>query len=582
MEDKGLKKFTDDLFQSAKKARQKYELRWYIADNFYENNHFVKAVNQLGQLEPVKFPKGIQVRPIPRAKKQLNSQINLTLQNNPRWTIYPRFDITDQNRATFEKRVKRIGNWFDDLWYYLHVKDQIRKLVSNSYRYNVGYAEIGGDNNGNIFLDVYDPYDIWHESGISHLKETSFLIKGVSRTLQYVRDAKKSDGEYLYDPEKTAKLKTENRLAISDWKNIRLQEKGKGAVQMIEDPRVGRVFLKEIWFKDGEYWNLVTECQGEILRNDKTEYKDLPFVSLKPQEGLLYQPSPFEDLIPMNKAIDILTALVEGYTRTTAIGRYLKNKNSKLKRLLNEHGEIVEYEGMIAPTAMPVPPLPSSVFSALNLYVNFMDEIGTSVVTFGKVPSGVKAYKALESLKNSEFSNLQTSISLLESTLEEIAEKIIDLADSYFTKPVTIYHLNNGKPDYFKLISANNSAEAENSTSDAIPIDSKYTVKVEIENGISYTEEGKRESYMALADKGYLPKEEVLKAFKFSNAGEIIEEMEREKARKTSIVESAEFGMLPPETRIKILKDLGVNIGEDVNAKISLNNILGNNQGENL
>ncbi len=555
-------KLVSDLFSSANQARRKHEMRWYLADNFYENNHFVKAMNQLGKLEPVKFPKGIQIRPIPRAKKQLNSLVNLVIYNNPRWVIYPRVDFKDDDeKQNYEDYTKRVGQWFDDLWSFLNLKDQIRKLVFYGFKYNVGYAEIGGDNEGNIFVDAYEPYEIWHDAGISDLKEASFLIKGVSRTLKYVKEAKDQDGQFLYNPEVTKNLKVENRLAISEWKNIRLQEQNKGAPKMVEDERVGRVFIKETWVKNGETWDLITECQGKKLRETaKTEFKELPWIMYKPQEGLIHQGSPFEDLIPMNKAIDILTALVEGYTRTTAIGRYAKHKMSKVERILNEHGEIIEYEGNQPPIQMQIAPLPASVFNTLQLYINFMDEIGTSVVSFGKVPKGVKAYKALESLKNSEFSNLQTSIDLLAKTLEDMAEKIMDFADKYFTEPVTIFHLNNGKPDYFKLVSANNSIAAENSESDAVPIGSKYKVKVEIESGMAYTEEGKRESYMQLADKGYLPKDEVLKAFKFSNVGEIIEKLEAEKNKQTSIVQSAEFGALSPETRMKILAELGVSV----------------------
>lgn len=568
-------KLVTDLFKSADQARRKHEMRWYLADNFYENNHFVKAMNQLGKLEPVKFPKGIQIRPIPRAKKQLNSLVNLVVYNNPRWVIYPRVDFNEAERKNYETHTKRIAQWFDDLWYFLNLKDQIRKLVFYGFKYNVGYAEIGGDNEGNIFVDAYEPYEVWHEAGISDLKETSYLIKGVSRTLKYVKEAKDQDGNFLYNPEETKNLKVENRLAISEWKNIRLREQNKGATQTIEDERIGRVFLKETWVKNGKMWTLITECQDKLLRSVETDHEELPWIMYKPQEGLIHQSSPFEDLMPMNKALDILTALVEGYTRTTAIGRYAKHKLSKVERILNEHGEILEYEGNQPPTQMQPSPLPASVFNTLQLYINFMDEIGTSVVSFGKVPKGVKAYKALESLKNSEFSNLQTSIDLLAKTLEEMAEKIMDFGDKYFNEPVTVFHINNGKPDYFKLVSAKNSVAGENPQSDAVPIGSKYKVKVEIESGMAYTEEGKRASYMELADKGYLPKDEVLKAFKFSNVGEIIEKLEAEKAKQTSIVQSAEFNSLPPETKLKILADLGVNVDQDIRAKIPLSGVLG-------
>ena len=574
----------NELFDSAKQARQKYELRWYLIDNFYENNHFVKQLNQLGQLEPVKFPKGVQIRPIPRAKKQIKSMVNMAVANDPRWAAYPRremyFDsegnlIDEKQLEKFSIYMKRIGQWFSDMWSFLDMKDQIRKLVFRAFKYNVAYAEVGADEKGNIFIDTYEPYDVWHEAGISSLKETSYFIKGVSRTLQYVKTAKGSDSDFLYDPQKTALLKPETRLAISEWKNIRLQEQSKGIPKEIKDERIARVFLKEVWIKDGSKWKLITECQGHILREVDTDFDELPFVAYSPQEGELYQTSPFEDLIPLNKAVDIMAALVESYTRTTAIGRMLKPRLSKVSRFLNEQGEVVEYEGVNPPQWQNTPPLPGSVFNTIQMWVNFMDEIGAAVVSFGKVPKGIKAAQALESLKNAEFSNMGESIAQLEKTLEEIGEKILDFADKYFTEdPILIPHIDGNKPDVFKIVSSK-SAHAITPADDIVPISSRYMVKVEIESGLSYTEEGKRDTYMALADKGYLPKEIVLEAFKFSNVGEIIEKLNKEKAEKVSIVQTPEFNALPPDKRLQILKDLGVEVGEAIPAKVPVAGILG-------
>jgi len=569
----GTAKLVLDLFNSANASRKKHEMRWYIGDNFLENNHFLKALNQLGQLEQIKFPTGIQIRPIPRAKKQIKSMVNLVLSNDPRWNIYPRPTIDlkkDPNAmAQYDETVRRLGQWFDDLWYFLDLKDQIRKLVTYGYKYNVGYIEIGGDPEGNIFCDAYEPYDIWHESGISELKETSFLIKGVSRTLQYIKNVKGQDSQPLYDPNATAQLKAESRLALSDWKNIRLLEQNKGATKGIEDERIARVFLKECWVKDGEEWTLVTESQGKTLREAKTGLKDLPFAAYSPQEGLLYQASELEDLIPMNKGIDIQAAMLEGYARTVAVARLLKQKMTKVTRSIGENGEIIEWEGAQPPVWLEPSAAPSSSVQVLQIYRDLMDEIGTSVVSFGKVPRGVKAAAALEQLKNVEYANAQTPIDRLAKTLEEVAEKILDTGSRYFTEPVTIPHVTDGKPDPFQLV-GENSVASFNEQSGAIPISAQYMVKVEIESGVAYTEEGKRDAIMQLWNAKLLPAEEVLKAFKYSNVSDIIARLQEEQAQQTSIVQTPEFKNLPPQLRLQILQSLGVNVSGDVSAKIPL------------
>jgi len=535
-------------------------MRWYLSDNFWENNHFVKQVNQLGQLEPIKFPKGIQVRPIPRAKKQIKSLVNLVVSRDPRWVIYPQPGMDAALTEKFDENARGVSEWMDALWYFLGLRRQIRKLVSHGFRYNVGYAEIGGDADGNIFLDTYEPYDIWHEMGIGELRESSWLRKGVSRTLEYIKNVKDAEGEPLYDPEVTARLKPSDRLALSDWKNIKLREQGRGHTTAITDPRVARQFLNEIWVKSGDTFDLITECEGEILREDKTELTEIPFVAYTPQEGPLYQPSPFDDLIPLNRGIDIIAAMIEGYARTVGVARLLKPKLSKVERVLNENGEMIEYEGPNPPTWMQPGPTPTVATDMVEILKGFMDEIGTSVISFGKIPPGVKAYRALESLQNAEFQNQQTSIDRLSDTLSEIAQKILECGDRYFKEPVDVNYIGReGTRQSLKLVSGVSMA-AENPQSDAIPISSKYGVKVEIESGLAYTAEGKRDTLLQLGDKGYLPKEEVLKGFKFSNVNEILEKLQEEKAHGVSIVETPEFAALPPELRLEILKTLGIKV----------------------
>lgn len=550
-------------------------MRWYLIDNFDENNHFVKQLNGLGQLEPIKFSKGIKIRPLSRAKKQIRSLVNIVLSNDPRWTIYPRptDDLADPAaEEQFNQTAMRMSQWFSDLWYFLDVKDRVRELVTYGFKYNVGYAEIGADEKGNIFIDTYEPYEIWHEPGIKSLKETSVLVKSVSRTLAYVKSATTGETETdpltgeekakpLYKPECVAKLKPETRFSLAEWKNVRLREQSRGNPKEIADERIARVFLKEVWLRDGDHWDIITECQGQILREEHTEFTELPFVSYKPFEGLLYSTSPYEDLIPLNQAIDIQVAMLEAYVRTVAVARFLKQKNAKLSKILNENGEIIEYEGQTPPTWLQPAPTPVATVDYLNILKESMDEIGTSVVSFGKVPKGVKAAQALDQLKNIEYANNQTPIDLLAKTLEEMAEKVLDLADRYFKDPVTVYHMTDGKPDFFKIVSQE-SVAAANPQSEAIPVSSKYMVKVEIESDMAFSEEGKRQTMMELYDKGLVPPEEVLKSYKMSNVEEILNKTAAAKAQGVSIVQTPEFAALPAQLRIQILEALGVDTNQ--------------------
>lgn len=557
----------NELFEACSKARQNYEFRWYLCDKFYEGEHFPSRLNYTtGRLERVQFPKGLKPRPIPRAKKIIDSLANLVLFEDPRWVVYPA-NLTPEekeNPEILEKiydNVRAINQFFQDAWHYLRIKDKARELVYLAAKYNVGFLEIGIDENGALFLDTYEPYDIYIPPDIKDLKEASFLIKVVRKTIKSLKDAKDFDGNPLYDQEAVAALKPDYKYSASEYKHIRYAEKFSMKPEL-RDEDIAQVLVKEAWLKETDGWRLITECQGKILRDTFVDYVNLPFVAYKFNEGLLYQTSLFEDLIPLNKALDILVALGEHYTRTMTIGKYLKYKGDKVERLLDEHGEFIEYEGARPPEPLPIQGLPASYFNLLGLIMSLMEERGAAIISFGKVPKGVKAWRAIESLKASEITNLNTPIKLFEKTLEELAERILDIGYRSFLEPYTIWKIEEGKPAPYQIVSA----QVAGKYPKAIPISTNYKVKVEIESGIAFTEEGKRMIIIELAKAGLIPPETLLDILQFGNTQEIIEKLRNwqraQKGMTVSIVDTPEWKILPPELREAILKVLGAQLPE--------------------
>jgi hypothetical protein len=218
-------KKVNQLFEVSSKKRQNFEFRWYLADKFYENEHFPKRLNYTtGVLERVQFPKGFQPRPIPRAKKIIDSLANLVLFEDPRWVIYPAH-LTEEERQDPEKlkkiyeNVKNIERFFQDAWHYLRIKDIARQLVYLAAKYNVGYVEVGINEEGALFLDVYEPFDIYHAPDLKDLNEASYLIKVVRKTIKSLKDAKNFEGEPLYDQEVLKEIKPEYKYSASEYKH---------------------------------------------------------------------------------------------------------------------------------------------------------------------------------------------------------------------------------------------------------------------------------------------------------------------------------------------------------------------------
>lgn len=518
-------KLINDIFDKTSEQRTKFEYRWYLTDNFYENNHFLKALRTTGTLEKVKFPKGISVEPIPRAKKQIDTMLNLLFLNDPKWQVYP-YELDEKSADN----AMRLQKFFEILWNALQIKEQFRKVAFNAMKHNVGYLEVGMDEAGRLFLDRYSAYQIYHEPNIEDLDETHFLIKVVPKTINELENSK------IYDQDVVKDLTPDYKYSSSEYKHIRESEKF-GSQSEIKDKRLQKVLLKEVWLKDGDQWYLTTECQGKILRQPTKIDYSLTFVAVTINEGQIYQTSLLEDLIPMNKKIDIIVAYLEQFFKVCTVGRLLEPAGAKVERILDQHGERIRYQGPQPPVWLESPQLSPVVINLLQLLINFMDEKGASVMSFGKVPTGVKAWRALESLKQIEVSNLQTAIDHLTGAMEKLGYKILEIIETGAVNPIPFVYQDKNE---FKQISAvsQNAYEVNyeyQSQESILPVSSKYRIKVEIEQGIAYTEEGKRQTVIELAKSGLIDKQTALESLKFSNVGEIVERSKQEAELKTML-----------------------------------------------
>ena len=80
-----------------------------------------------------------------------------------------------------------------------------------------------------------------------------------------------------------------------------------------------------------------------------------------------------------------------------------------------------------------------------------IEEQGASTSALNQLPQGVKSGVAIESVKQSEYSNLRIPSQQLKKTIKTITERMLDLA-SKFRQPQTVYSMDKGNPDYFDII----------------------------------------------------------------------------------------------------------------------------------
>uniref|UniRef100_A0A7V3JAE2 Phage portal protein n=1 Tax=candidate division CPR3 bacterium TaxID=2268181 RepID=A0A7V3JAE2_UNCC3 len=538
----------ETLWKQLEDARFRYTRQWYINWAFYENNHFVWWRKSTQTIDRVNPPKGSVLRAVPKARRQVEGVQNLILSSEPRWVVIP-----DEETKDADEVARRVNHFLQEGWQHWNVRDQLDELVLYALIYPYSVLEVGFDSlKDDIYVDVYDSFDIALPLNIKDIEEAPYVIKTKIMT--------KAELEANPDFENVSKVIYDNRLAASDMKEARLSDKFAAFKPQYEEFQT--VIVKEAWIKertkDGIRMRVITVAGGQKLREKVYNIHQYPFVVYKPFSGSFYQPAFIEKLIPLNKSLDVFVSQIENFTNVMVRGRYLKHKLSNISRLVNEDGEIVEYDS-VPPQPMEIPSLPNFLFVHTNNIEKWIEEAGTTTAALGKVPKGVRAYKAIESLKQSDFANLRVPVMKLQDVVQRLTEKVIDLAATNYLLPKTIYRMGDeDQPDYFKVIGeeglnhplGRELAERDN----AIVIKKSFRVKASIENALSYTEEGKRDTLRELYSAGIIGKRTLLEGFKFGNVSEILEEAKEE--TNISMIETPDFQLLPDELKQHILEYL--------------------------
>jgi len=267
----------EELLKSTTQARLGWEKRWYITDRFLEGLHFERVAQyKEGEVHLIrpKFTKGVEPIPIPRADKQVDSILNILFANDPVWKIYP---LTTEEGAI--ETAEKMSLFFDVLWDILEIKKKIKKATKYALCYNVGYLEVGIDFEGNLFIEDYAPWQIYHDVGIEDLNQTRFLVKVLRKPLEELKMNK------AYDQEILKEIKPEEKTSLSEFQDIRFKEKFTRQILFEEEEEKNFVLVKEVWIKHKGNWYLGTECQGKWLRKPTKVDYSLPFVAVQIYEG---------------------------------------------------------------------------------------------------------------------------------------------------------------------------------------------------------------------------------------------------------------------------------------------------------
>lgn len=526
----------EDMKMTAKNRRRIFERRWYDNNFFDDGFHFrylsrsSNKIVDLSERATIYTPQ----RSIPKTSRQIRGVANLLMSSDPTPTVYPEalapkasFDSPESYemalKATKEIAQKR-GWWLLNEWKTPDeseetILDKLALILLLTFKHGISYLKVWPDaHDEKINSSVRDAFDLYTLGNYTSIYHVPFIIDS---TPQLIAEIKANP---IFDQEQLKKISPDNRKASSEikeaymqarygrdttsdqsatlilnecfikeyvnennFKRIQAQEDGDKILKKVRgksDDVMGKPIIRHV-FTAGSVW----------LYDQYTSLSKYPYIDYRMEPGPLYQVPLIERFMPANKSLDSIVSRVERYTHTMVTGSWLKRRGENFKLNNIAGGQVIEYDAT-PPVQNQIAPIPPFVYEFISLLTNFIEEQGVSTTTLGKIPAGVKAHSAIESLKESEYANLIIATRRFTSMIKKVARTYFEIADEHYVDPHPVTQKVKGDVFNFSVIGegalkARRALKVE--TPDGVVSLSKNTVvDIEIEKGMAYTKEGQK------------------------------------------------------------------------------------------
>lgn len=622
----------DEMMSTAKNSRKQFERRWYDNNWFDDGIHFrylSRSQNKIVDLSE-KATLYNPLRAIPKASRQIRGVVNLLMSKDLIPVVFPEKvnfgaypQIQQQDPQTGQpamapnpelkkamdeaKRVAKLtGHWIEEEFENQDIKIKLAQMGILTSKHGVSYLHVYPDaTEEKIKSVVRDAFEVFLIGENTEIEDCPFVILSSPKRISEIK------ANENYDMEQRMKISPDNRQASSEIKEAYMR--GRFGSELRDDSSA-TVLLKEVYIK--EFLNkenmqtirkqdnagdilgdrkegdpIIRQCfvAGNIcLKDEYIEIPHYPVIDFRFEPGPIYQVPMIERFIPANKSLDVAMSRIERYTNTMNVGIWTK-RNTENFDVSNQAGaQVINYKS-VPPQQMRLEGLPPTIFNYIQMLNEIIEEQGVSTSTLGKIPSGIKAARAIESLKESEFANLVMQDRMLKITIQRIAERMLDYADRYFVSPQSAMYMEKGEPTYFDIVGKTNMEKREKLgvpvSEGVVPISKEYRVRIETQSGMGYTEEGKRQSAMDLGNfllqlipTGIVPPgliseffKILLETFQFGPTGDLLQQIEDFTAggqMNDQQLEKMKIAIL------EALKDAG-EVGEEASAKRIDENKLG-------
>lgn len=591
----------DEMMRYASDSRRSFERRWYNNDFFDDGFHFRYVSRETGRIVDLTriHNSGAPKRNIPKTSRQIRGVANLLLAPDYTPVVYPEslsfaqflkdgvdpqqaVEMFDQAKEVAKNVALKQGHWLRQEWEVQETREKLMHMVILAAKHGISYLQIYPDSvKEEIVTGVFDAFDIYVVGDVTDIYDAAAIIKAHPRSIKEIK------ADESFQEADTSRLSPDNRLASSEVKEAYKRSK----IGRLSGDSNPTVIQKEAYIKEylnDSNWELVNKkfpkvmegkekgdvvmrhvftAGGVTLLDEYVALDEYPFVDFRFEPGELYQTPFIERFMGANKSLDIIVHRIEQWANTMAAGSWSIRSGEDFKITNKAGGAVYEYD-VAPPIQNQIAPLPNTLFSLAGMLESFIEEQGASTSALGKLPSGVKSGVAIESLKATEYDNLTIAVRMLKQTIKRISERELDYAADYFLNTQNIILLDEGEPTYFDMVGARG-AKLSKELGDPVSLDTiimrKGTkVKIEVESGLGFTTQGKKETvqqiidYMIqLAELNLIPMEAVkivtgqfLRIFQFGGTQEFMDSMDQFIEKNNG--EVPEDGQMTPEDEKQI------------------------------
>lgn len=529
----------DRYWQDASGSRSELDWKWFKYDLFVSGNHYAKwdkATQQITSGPKIDGRAKVSVNKVYTTLRGVRSHV---LQNRPKAEVTP----WNSTNETLDQAVS-LNQYLDYMHDNLGFRQKLRASLWHALKYSVGFWQVlyddeADDGQGEIVVNVIDPYDLYWDPSARFPKEARYCILAVRRPIADVMEDPKYKGTNWDN------VKSDNQLAASNLKSRILQYEKGSSSSSSKDDKSGTVIVKEYWYKEKDTKTGKTKIMlcamigGEVIRKPfDTGLDRFPFFRLCSDiEPLsMYGTGWCKNLIPINKLLNRLESSAAEYNEVVNKGRYRLDKGAGVRTVYNEHGQFIETKRGFNMEALPVPPLSPVLGNQITNANRYLEDIGAlHDASLGRIPTGATSGVSIEALQEGDSNNLSELTENTEEFLEDVYEYVLYLASQKYQFARNIAATTQtGEREFIKVIGKD--ANTEVKTDDAVEISDKNIVDVKIASYIAHTSEGRR---MAMRDLASIvpdiPAEYILQAYSVGPIADIMKKMRDEQKRKQAV-----------------------------------------------